>query len=149
MKKEGRSAIAFGALLAVVICAGILPAEDIPAKAPSSVTIRVDSWLAVGPLASPLPGFGGDGDKPFGVAELLKFEPAEVNTLKPQAGGSFLWADGTISRLAGAYGRRQGSGARALGRGLRNGLPCGVHRRRTIRARPDLVGFGAAVPGLS
>ena len=93
-KKERRSASSVGALLAVVICAGILAAQDTTAKAPK-LTVRVGSWLAVGPLASPLPAFGGAGDKPFGISDLLKFEPAEVGALRPKDGGAFLWADGT------------------------------------------------------
>ena len=96
MNKERRSAAGLGALLAVVICAGILPAEDIPPKTPKA-TIRVESWLVAGPLASPLPGFGGAGDKPFGAGDLLKFEPAELSGLHPQDGGELLWTDGKKS----------------------------------------------------
>ncbi len=97
LNKNCRSTLRMGAFLIISCCCVALAAQDVPAKIPKT-TIRVGSWLAVGPMPSPLPAFSGSGDKPFGVAELLNFEPAHVDGLKPQAGGQFLWADGTVSR---------------------------------------------------
>jgi len=94
MKKTFDMTLRAGALLAVLCLASALSAEDIPAKVPA-LSIPVENWLAAGPLAAPLPAFSGTGNPRFGVSDALKFEPVEVRSLRPRAGGALLWTDGT------------------------------------------------------
>ncbi len=83
-----------GALLAVLCLAGALSGQANPAQ-PAVKSLPVRSWLAAGPLTAPLPAWSGSKDRPFGVSDLLKFEPVEVRALRPKSGGELLWADRT------------------------------------------------------
>ena len=94
MNETYRSTLRMGAFLIISCCCIMAAAQDIPAKSPKQ-TIRIENWLAAGPLPAPLAAFSSSGDRPFGAAELLNFDPVDVRTLRPRAGGEFLWADGS------------------------------------------------------
>jgi hypothetical protein len=94
MKRTLRSSLRLGIVLAV-LGATVMAGTQGASSAASKTVIPVKSWLVAGPLAVPLPAFSGTGDRPFGVPDGLKFEPVEVRSLRPRAGGALLWVDGT------------------------------------------------------
>jgi dipeptidyl aminopeptidase/acylaminoacyl peptidase len=94
MNKIVRACLSVGILLAVLSWTLMVRAEDIANKARGQ-SIPVRSWLAAGPLATPMPAFGDSKDRPFGLSDLLQFEPVDVRSLQPMTGGQILWVDGT------------------------------------------------------
>lgn len=50
--------------------------------------MKIDQWLQAGPLETPLPAFHQDA---FGLKDLLKFEPAEVEKWRPAPGAELVW----------------------------------------------------------
>jgi dipeptidyl aminopeptidase/acylaminoacyl peptidase len=55
----------------------------------------IDAWLALGPFLEPWPAFHSDKQKGFGAEDLLKFEEIDITSLRPKAGRSLQWLDGT------------------------------------------------------
>jgi dipeptidyl aminopeptidase/acylaminoacyl peptidase len=72
-------------LLILVSAPRLSPVQETP----PSGEIPVLAWLAAGPFATPLPAFGAEGGKPFGPADLLKFEPVDPFDLSPGEGRPF------------------------------------------------------------
>ncbi|MCK6623319.1 MAG: S9 family peptidase [Calditrichia bacterium] len=50
--------------------------------------MKINQWLQAGPLETPLPAFHQDA---FGLKDLLKFEPAEVEKWRPAPGAELVW----------------------------------------------------------
>jgi dipeptidyl aminopeptidase/acylaminoacyl peptidase len=94
MKKNVRGARPPAILLAVLSFAVMAAAQDTALK-PPRLTLPFKTWLAAGPLPSPLPAFHDSKGAPFGIPELLRFEPVDIRSLRPKKGGEILWVDGT------------------------------------------------------
>ena len=61
---------------------------------PQTRVIPIKSWLGTGPLASPLPAFADSKGHSYGLSDLLKFEPIEVDSLRPGKARPATWIDG-------------------------------------------------------
>lgn len=83
--------IALWLAVSATATAWAMPSQN-SASPVKAVTIR--NWLVAGPLASPLPAFAESKVHPYGLADLLQFESADIGALEP--------AKGAPSRLAGA-----------------------------------------------
>lgn len=59
-----------------------------------STVFSIQTWLAGGPVAMPMPAFHdvkGVNGKPFQLCDLLQFEQVEMESLWPETGKSFRW----------------------------------------------------------
>jgi len=68
------------------LCSSLPAATQEQAK---PAEIPVHSWLAAGPLPTPLPAFATEGKRAFGLADLLKFEPWDPASPAPREGQAF------------------------------------------------------------
>ena len=81
------------AVVAALCIASIgAPAQESQAKnttaagASAGRTVHVDRWLVLGPMATPLPAFGGEDKDPFGASKLLAYEEMPLGGIKPGEG---------------------------------------------------------------
>jgi dipeptidyl aminopeptidase/acylaminoacyl peptidase/thiol-disulfide isomerase/thioredoxin len=58
------------------------------ADEPSKPKVRVDEWLILGPVRTPLPAFNDEGEGEIGPAELLEYEHVPLKDLRPIRGAS-------------------------------------------------------------
>ncbi len=63
-----------------------------------TVTIRIEDWLLLGPISSPLPAFSDEGKKKIDAASLLAYEDIPIDKLKPLAGIDMNLIGGAIGR---------------------------------------------------
>jgi dipeptidyl aminopeptidase/acylaminoacyl peptidase len=94
MKKTVRASLRPGILLAALSCIIMAWAEGSASEAPK-LTIPFKTWLAAGPLSTPLPAFSDSKGRPFGIPDLFQFEPLDVRALRPKKSSEILWVDGT------------------------------------------------------
>jgi len=55
---------------------------------PAKPEVRVDEWLVLGPVRTPLPAFSDEGEEETGPAELLEYEHVCLEDLRPIRGES-------------------------------------------------------------
>ena len=60
--------------------------------------LAITDWLLLGPFPNPLPTLLEEYKKDQLIENLVKFQQVDRDRLKPVAGGSLLWHDGTLSR---------------------------------------------------
>ncbi len=85
------------ALIAIIlVCsAGSLAGPAAPQTSTVQTrSIPIKAWLGTGPLASPMPAFADSKGRAFGLSDLLKFEPVEVDSLRPKKDQPVTWVDG-------------------------------------------------------
>lgn len=75
-------------LLTLSVPAGMTAVQNAAAR---TRTVPIKAWLVAGPLASPLPAYSEAKGRPFGLSDLLQFEPVDVASLSPQKGVHFPW----------------------------------------------------------
>ncbi len=63
-------------------------AAEKPAAAAGAKTVRVESWLVLGPFPAPLPAFAAGTDAKAGAAKLLSYEEIRLAAMKPVEGAA-------------------------------------------------------------
>lgn len=76
-----------GSVLAILLMF-LLESHLAVAQNGGNTAMKINQWLQAGPLETPLPAFHQDA---FGLKDLLKFEPAEVEKWRPAPGAELVW----------------------------------------------------------
>lgn len=76
-----------GSVLAILLML-LLESHLAVAQNGGKTVMNISEWLQAGPLETPLPAFHKDA---FGLKDLLKFEPAEVEKWRPAPGSALAW----------------------------------------------------------
>lgn len=104
-------------LLAALVVPGTLAPRGAPAQEAAADTVRVSSWLVLGPVATPLPAFHEAEERGFEAGDLLGARTLDVGDPWPEAGAPVPWPGGRSpswrARSAGERGltlRRPDSG---------------------------------------
>jgi dipeptidyl aminopeptidase/acylaminoacyl peptidase len=91
-----RRSILTALVLIVFFCAGPLTGlASIQNSTAQTRVLSISSWLGTGALASPLPAYAEAKGRPFGLSDLLKVEPIDVDSLRPGKSHPVVWLEGT------------------------------------------------------
>ena len=86
-----------GLVLAVALMT-LVPAVATADDDNDNPKVRVREWLVLGPIASPLPAFDGEGDSKTKPADILSYEHLAVRDITPVAGSKVrLITDGEVA----------------------------------------------------
>ena len=64
----------------------------------NAIELAITDWLLLGPFPNPLPALLQDYKKEQLIENLIKFHQVDKSKLKPSAGSTLRWHDGTLSR---------------------------------------------------
>jgi dipeptidyl aminopeptidase/acylaminoacyl peptidase len=80
---------------ALVLSSASAPPAPFPAQEEKRTEIAINGWLVLGPIPAVLPAFYADKKKGFSVQDLLETQELDPLSLRPRAGKSVRWTDGS------------------------------------------------------